>query len=833
MKNKVFGILLSLLLVLGLGIVPTTLAIADPGLPEGKVVFTQETNGVMPEWSYAEKMYGDYSVKLELPSGYTVADWSHAGIQITTSGYTLNDIESVSYWYYPAEWQLDLSSSPACYMKPGDSLGQAYPASYLVFALDTNSDGVADVWVVQYEAFDTERIWQQDTVNLTTGIFHVEGYTNSLGQNQYTATLADVIASTDVPSGSTVSTLGEATLISVKVDTGGWNASGDYISNPLITYIDDMSINSMPFTLEPNVINTTQNLGYNEIQPAVNGASTGDTINVAAGTYYENVLIDEELIVTGAGASTTTIDGSGTGTVVTITADNVTLSGFTVTNSGSTIMTDCGILLYGNSDCFVRNNIVSNNPGGGIGLFQAQAITVQNNELANNAAAAIALLGSSYNYIYENSCTYTTKPGGTDYGYGIVLDGIDTDIEPDGIEDVFSEGNCFGYNTCSYNEQDGMYFGCKCDSNIVMENTFTNNGNDGIYAWKSSYNDITGNVIGSNGCNGIQLMASKGNTLDQNEINNNDIGILIRSGYIRSYDDGSWIPWISEDNDINYNNISENATYGMEYRDNTDNTDDDAIVINALYNWWGDETGPECAILNINAQGNAVSDNVDFSPWLYAEQENFVSGAPAYAGSVVLDNEATEVEPSSFAGGWNSFSTPVTLANIADTWGELLSLVNESGLFISRVQYFDSASQEWVLAVTGNDVASGYEDDGIEPCIGYFIQVKTAGSIPVLCNTGLSSPPMTNLNPGWNLVGLSSLDAISVDTALSGIDYSVARSAAPPNNQSWNVPTGNPAETMMCVGEAYWVAVSNSEILFGYTTTPVSDDMTWDLNKLA
>ena len=46
------------------------------------------------------------------------------------------------------------------------------------------------------------------------------------------------------------------------------------------------------------------------IQAAINAASAGDTINVAAGTYNEGITINKNnLTITGAGAAVTTIVG--------------------------------------------------------------------------------------------------------------------------------------------------------------------------------------------------------------------------------------------------------------------------------------------------------------------------------------------------------------------------------------------------------------------------------------------------------------------------------------------------------------------------------------------
>jgi hypothetical protein len=51
---------------------------------------------------------------------------------------------------------------------------------------------------------------------------------------------------------------------------------------------------------------------YCSIQDAITDASPGDSINVAAGIYYENdIRLKDDVQVLGAGAGVTTIDGGG------------------------------------------------------------------------------------------------------------------------------------------------------------------------------------------------------------------------------------------------------------------------------------------------------------------------------------------------------------------------------------------------------------------------------------------------------------------------------------------------------------------------------------------
>jgi len=57
----------------------------------------------------------------------------------------------------------------------------------------------------------------------------------------------------------------------------------------------------------------------------------------------------------------------------------------------------------------------------------------------------------------------------------------------------------------------------------------------------------------------------------------------------------------------NFNNIYNNTDYGV--------VNWDATVLDATHNWWGDVSGPTHAE-NPGGTGDAVSDNVDYTPWL-------------------------------------------------------------------------------------------------------------------------------------------------------------------------------------------------------------------------
>jgi parallel beta-helix repeat protein len=93
---------------------------------------------------------------------------------------------------------------------------------------------------------------------------------------------------------------------------------------------------------------------YPTIQEAINHANAGDTVFVRNGTYYEHVCVNKTVSIAGQDRNTTTIDGNQTGTVVTVTADNVNISGFTVQNG------EAGLDLAGDGNTVTSNMFSSN-----------------------------------------------------------------------------------------------------------------------------------------------------------------------------------------------------------------------------------------------------------------------------------------------------------------------------------------------------------------------------------------------------------------------------------------------------------------------------------------
>lgn len=200
----------------------------------------------------------------------------------------------------------------------------------------------------------------------------------------------------------------------------------------------------------------TQTHPFNSITEGIEAATPGKSVVVAAGTYYEQLIINKGITLQGAGKESTIISGLGyTGNLITVTADDVTISGFTIDGKSGT---DVGIYSDLSSSIEILENLIQSHQDSGILYHRTSddypsGIYVYNNEICQNSLNGIKVTGA---------------------GSGII------------------EGNIIRNNDC----------GIKATTDTSIEvkmNNIYNNYDSGIFCWNNSSLLIWSNEITSNG----------------------------------------------------------------------------------------------------------------------------------------------------------------------------------------------------------------------------------------------------------------------------------------------------------------------------------------------
>jgi parallel beta-helix repeat protein len=295
---------------------------------------------------------------------------------------------------------------------------------------------------------------------------------------------------------------------------------------------------------------------YTKIQDAIDSASSSDTIRVRAGQYDEDITISKSITLEGIknSSSDVTIKGTGTGDVVSITANWVNVSGFTISNSSSNSLAS-GIKLDGVENCDISKNNLTDNRNG-IYLTGSSNNTINENYCFSTTSGfelyGIRLISSDYNSISKNNCSdldngiYLTsafnntisknKIYNNKIGIGLslsdqnsIIDNICTmNAKGSYIHDTkgyyltSSQDNYLSKNSVTYNEFGFTLY--SSNTNELIKNYNANNGN-GIYLNTSSNNTLTINNCIRNKRDGIGLFNSSNNSILGNSMSYNGLYI--------------------------------------------------------------------------------------------------------------------------------------------------------------------------------------------------------------------------------------------------------------------------------------------------------------------
>jgi len=313
---------------------------------------------------------------------------------------------------------------------------------------------------------------------------------------------------------------------------------------------------------------------YDTIQEAIDAASDGDTIMVAAGLYKENVVIDKSLTLKGAQAGVDARTRSGAETI--IEPDNPDeQTGIEIVSAADRVVVIDGLTVQN-----ARHGITAPSPEPAM----AADIIVRNVRALNLVKFAISMaftMEATVEYCYVKDAQYGINAGAlTPFLPTVATFGnnevVNAEFGISGyLEDSLIEGNLVRNFATGGVAISGQFLNTE-----IKNNTVTGYVKGAAMTFEEHY--------------GRYL--SKDVKVEGNIFTGNSLGIYV-------FDTQTTLTGIT----VNFNNIAGNTRYGV--------WNEGGEALDATKNWWGSAGGPGGAG---PGAGDAISTKVLYSPWLGA-----------------------------------------------------------------------------------------------------------------------------------------------------------------------------------------------------------------------
>lgn len=380
-----------------------------------------------------------------------------------------------------------------------------------------------------------------------------------------------------------------------------------------------------PLSFNPDIVIPYD---YPTIQEGIDHAAEGDCILVRAGTYVENIVVDKpNLIIKGENRFTTIVDGGKKTDAIAVSAPNITIEGFTVTNgwNENEYLWDVSGVKILSSNVTVKGNIIKSNRLGVTVVTSAYNLTIVDNTfigdgiLLGNYEYTYTLskkdflhivMNNTVNgkplYYYKNQCdflvpndagqiilanctnatikdvhlTRTDFPIILGYCFNCIIENS-TVTETDGEIILFhSENNIIQWNNVSHGLH-GICLDFESRNNIIRYNKASDNWVGISVMTYSTGNRVYGNTVQGNSAGIMIFNHSCNNIVSENKVFNNNIGIqlqlsstsnLIEKNSVSKSRIGLQIKGFSDRNTIKYNVFVRNFPVDALFSDSSANS---------------------------------------------------------------------------------------------------------------------------------------------------------------------------------------------------------------------------------------------------------------------
>jgi nitrous oxidase accessory protein len=265
------------------------------------------------------------------------------------------------------------------------------------------------------------------------------------------------------------------------------------------------------------------------LQERIDAAAPNDTIRVESGIHAGPIVLRKPITLVGEPGAE--IKGNGSGNVVTIAADDVTLKGFRISGSGLRLSDDDAAVFVTGNGARIENNVIADSLHG-IYLKKVSAAQVLHNRIEGKKTLSVSnepvekTIGQS-----EENCDTTLLSNRRGNGIhqwncnGNAIVGNQISEARDGIYFSFTN-NCRVEENLIHHVRYGLHY-MYSDDNVFLNNTFTENAAGAAIMFSKGVLVRGNRFVNNRGhrAYGLIFQSSDRSRLEQNEITSNAVGL--------------------------------------------------------------------------------------------------------------------------------------------------------------------------------------------------------------------------------------------------------------------------------------------------------------------